>query len=45
MTKEELKARVPEYIEPFDQAKEPAEDHKIVIAASISHFSENIKKS
>jgi hypothetical protein len=43
MSKEELLKRKPAYIEPFDHTKEPSEDHKIVVAASISHFSAEIK--
>lgn len=45
MSKENLMKRVPTYIEPFDHNEVPLDDHKIVVAASISHFSAEMKKS
>jgi len=41
-TNDELIARELEILEPFT-VEEPAEDHKIRVAASLSHFSETIK--
>lgn len=38
-SKEEMMKRIPEYMEPFDHNEIPHEDHKFVVAASISHFS------
>ena len=35
----------PVYIEPFDHVGVPAEDHKVAVAASISHFSDEMKQS
>jgi 3'-phosphoadenosine 5'-phosphosulfate (PAPS) 3'-phosphatase len=45
MGEEELSKRVPEYIEPFNHHEVPAEDHKVIVAASISHFSAEMKTS
>ena len=44
MTEQEQLERVPEYIEPFDHDEEPEEGHTIRVAASLSHFSDTIKK-
>ena len=41
-TTQELISRQIEYFEPF-QVEEPAEDHRIRVAASLSHFSDTIK--
>ena len=41
---EQLK-RVPEYIPPFDHTEEVPTDYSINVAASISHFSEEMKNS
>lgn len=45
MGEEELAKRVPEYIEPFDHHGVVAEDHKVIVAASISHYSAEMKTS
>mmetsp|Transcript_1965 Transcript_1965/g.3443 ORF Transcript_1965/g.3443 Transcript_1965/m.3443 type:complete len:176 (+) Transcript_1965:233-760(+) len=38
MSKEELAARVPKYMEPFEQEKEISDDYEVRVAASLSHF-------
>ena len=38
-----LKRKV-EYVEPFDHLEIPADDHKFQVAASISHFSQEMKE-
>ena len=43
MTEAEQLGRTPEYIAPFDHDEEPADDHTIRVAASLSHFSPTIK--
>ena len=32
-----------EYLEPFDHLEVPSDDHKFIVAASLSHFSEQMK--
>ena len=44
MSEAEQLARVPEYLEPFDHDEEPEPDHRIKVAASLSHFSATIKE-
>lgn len=39
---EELLSRQIEKLEPFDHTAEPAEDHEIRVAASLSHFSQQM---
>lgn len=41
---ENLKRKI-EYIKPFDHLEQPSEDHKFTVAASISHFSAQMKTS
>lgn len=44
MSDEANLAREIEYIAPFNHVEEPAEDHKIRVAASLSHFSKQIEE-
>jgi len=44
MSDEAILSRDIEYIEPFNHVEEPAEDHKIRVAASLSHFSKQIEE-
>lgn len=41
---EESLARDISYLEPFNHTEEPAEDHKVRVAASLSHFSAQIQQ-
>ena len=43
-TKESLAKRVPNYMEPFDHEEQPPDDFKFTVAASISHFSQQLKE-
>ena len=43
-TREESLKRTPEYMEPFDVRGEPPEDYQFTVAASISHFSKELKQ-
>lgn len=36
-------SRVPTYMEPFSHTEVPAEDHKVTVACSISHFSKEMQ--
>ena len=44
MTGEQLLAREIEYLQPFDHEAEPAEDHEVRVAASLTHFSDTMKE-
>lgn len=43
MNHEEMGAREIEYLQPFEHQAEPAEDHKVKVAASLSHFNERMQ--
>jgi len=42
MTTQDLVSRELNYLKPFDMLGEPAEDHRIKVAASLTHFSEQM---
>eukprot|EP00347_Sterkiella_histriomuscorum_P016675 403352286 len=43
-TKTELLARSPRLLQPFNPEEQPSEDHVITVAASLSHFSQQLKE-
>ena len=45
MTKEQLEERQPKYLAPFDPLEGVKEGHKIEVACSISHFTQEMKNS